>query len=80
MITDGMLRDLDGLDEYSLRHYASEIAELVEAYRELKKLAHDLHPVLLQTNQSTLAYRQRLARRIESVCGAPPFDMTRLYK
>lgn len=73
MITEKLLQDLHECDEYSLRHYGPEVEELVQAFKELRALAHDLHPVLLQRNQSTLAYRERLARRIESIVGRPPF-------
>jgi hypothetical protein len=73
MITEQLLLNLHNCDEYSLRHHASEVWELVEAFKDLRALAHDLHPVLLQRDQSTLAYRERLARRIEAICGKPPY-------
>ena len=33
MITEEQLQDLERCDEYSLRHYQSEIFDLIEAYR-----------------------------------------------
>lgn len=45
MITEEQLRDLECCDEYSLRHYQTEISDLVEAYRnqqgQLRELTAD---------------------------------------
>lgn len=42
MLTEEQLQDLERCDEYSLRHYMSEISELVEAYRSLPGLLEAL--------------------------------------
>lgn len=42
MITEEQLQDLERCDEYSLRHYLTEISELVEAYRSLPGLLEAL--------------------------------------
>lgn len=36
MLTEELLHDLQHCDEYSLRHYQSEISELIDTYRKLR--------------------------------------------
>lgn len=42
MITEEQLQELDRCDEYSLRHYQTEISDLVEAYRKQREQLQEL--------------------------------------
>lgn len=42
MITEEQLRDLECCDEYSLRHYQTEIFDLIEAYRKQREQFREL--------------------------------------
>lgn len=42
MLTEDQLRDLECCDEYSLRHYQSEISELIDAYRKQRDQLREL--------------------------------------
>ena len=42
MITEEQLQDLERCDEYSLRHYQTEISDLVEEYRKQRAQLREL--------------------------------------
>lgn len=63
MSTEEQLQELERCDEYSLRHYMSEISELVEAYRkqrdQLRELTADAARWLVLNREKATEPRMR---------------------
>lgn len=66
MVTDKALKDILNTDEYSLRHYDTEICEAVEELQAYRRAMHDARKqahlfdsglgMLMQINMSVKAY------------------------
>lgn len=63
MLTEEQLQELERCDEYSLRHYQTEISDLVEAYRkqraQLRELTADAARWLVLNREKATEQRLR---------------------